>query len=194
MTKAIAVKGLAAASLTPTSVSVVPKAEVAKAPFPPPSKAAPKRRGRPPKNGSVSQGVAQPASSSGDAQPMLSQGDPNSALTDPSQPPRQYLVSTRSKPPSESDLCKTLAESTGLEKKDVKHVLKSLRDTAVNHLRDHNVFRLPDVVVLRRRKTKARPEKKKTVFGKDVVIASKPAGLQVSAFVAKQMKDITVSE
>ena len=187
MTKIIAAKGLAAAGLPPASGASIPKAVVVKAPAGPPGKAAPKRPGRPPKHGATSLGKAQPAPRLDDNQPASSPGDAKLAPVGAAQPARQYPVASKPKP-SLGALCNALADSTGLDAEEVRNVLKALNDAAAKSLRDHNVFRLPDMVLLRYKKTPARAEGMKKAFGKEIHVAAKPAGRKITAVVVKQLR------
>ena len=73
-------------------------------------------------------------------------------------------------------------------------MLKSLSQAAAKQLHDHDVFCLPDMVLLRRKKTAARGEKIKKLFGKEIHVAAKPPGHKITAFVVKQLKDAVAAE
>ena len=81
-----------------------------------------------------------------------------------------------------------------METKDIKAVMKALSAAAAKGLRDHDVFRLPNMVLLRRKKIAARAEKNKKMLGKGVYVAAKPAGHKITAFVVKQLKDAAAAE
>ena len=193
MAKAIAVKGLAAAGLAPANGAAAPKAVVFEAPKEPPAKAAPKRPGRPSKRGATLPGDVQCAPPPGDGQPVALTGDARLVNTSAAQPAKQFPLAPKPKQALER-LCDTLAEATGLEARVVKKVLKLLSEAAAKDLRDHDVFRLPNLVLFRRKKTAARAEKTKKAFGKDIYVAAKPAGHKITAYVVKQLKDAVTAE
>ena len=193
MTKATASEGCASAAVQPASGTAIPKAVVAKAPSAPPGSVAPKRRGCPPQTGTTLPGDAQLEVPLGDAQPATLQGDAQLAPFGAGRSANQCSGIPKPKR-ALNDLCKALAESTGLESEEVKQVLASLREAAAKDLRNRDVFRLPDLVLLRRKKTPARPENTKKMFGKTVYIAAKPAGYKFTALVVKRLKDAAAAQ
>ena len=88
-----------------------------------------------------------------------------------------------------ADLQAQLANASGIAPKDVKLVMDVLRQICTKSLREHGVFRLPGITMLRTKRINARPASTKKMFGKEVVLPAKPASKKVTAMVLKSLKD-----
>ena len=80
-----------------------------------------------------------------------------------------------------AELHGSLANASGLLPKDAKVFLEALREVAAENLRDRGCFKIPNIVMLRKRTTPERSATKKRMFGKDVVLAAKPASCKICA-------------
>ena len=67
------------------------------------------------------------------------------------------------------ELQNAIADASGLPPKDVKCFLEALRDVAAKNLRETNVFKLHNVVLMRMRRIPARTAVAKLMFGKIMV-------------------------
>ena len=93
-----------------------------------------------------------------------------------------------------ADLHNAIADASGLPPKDAKRFLDALRDVAAKTLRETNVFKLHNIVLIRMRKTPARIATRRTMFGKEVVLPAKPAGHKITAVAVKQLYDAVNSK
>lgn len=82
-----------------------------------------------------------------------------------------------------------ISEEAGVRVKDTKAVLDAIRQIAIRELRRTGTFKLPALVSLRSLHKAASPAKVKSMFGKDVLIAAKPARMMVKATVLQQLRD-----
>ena len=88
-----------------------------------------------------------------------------------------------------AELQNVIADASGLSPKDAKCFLEALRDVAAKNLRETNVFKLHNVVLIRMRKTPPRNATTRIVFGKEVVLRAKPAGQKITAVAVKPLYD-----
>ena len=86
-----------------------------------------------------------------------------------------------------AELENAIADAAELPPKNVKSLLEALRDVAAKRLRETNVFKLHGVVLIRRRKTPAREQTTRSIFGKDVVLRARPAGQKITAVAVKPL-------
>merc|ERR1719174_3669049 len=86
-------------------------------------------------------------------------------------------------------IMKTIAEKTGLKSKDVKGVFSELQTIAYAEVAKTEKFTIPQLVMLKLRKKPATKAGVRTMFGKEVRVAAKPAKKVVKAFPAKALKD-----
>ena len=86
-----------------------------------------------------------------------------------------------------------LAAVTGLPAKDVKLWWSALMDTCTKSLSEDGNFRLPGMVLLRAKRTAARPPRKKIIFGKEKFLPAKPAGVKVSGAVLKPLREAVLA-
>ncbi|MBI4692539.1 MAG: HU family DNA-binding protein [Gammaproteobacteria bacterium] len=96
---------------------------------------------------------------------------------------------------TKSQILTTIAEVTGLKKKEVQSVLAAVRDHAVRHLnaRGSGEFSVPEVgIKLRRVKKPARKAgmAKNPFTGEMVKVEARPASLSVRASALKGLKDL----
>merc|ERR1711869_22695 len=84
---------------------------------------------------------------------------------------------------------KTIAEKTGLKSKDVKGIFSELQTFAYDEVKKTEKFVIPQLVMLKLRHKPATKAGVKTMFGKEVKVATKPAKNVVKAFPAKALKD-----
>lgn len=86
-----------------------------------------------------------------------------------------------------AQLQNAIADASGLPPKDAKCFLEALRDVAAKALRETNVFKLHDVVLIRMRSTPARKAETRSLFGKELALSAKPAGQKITAVATKQL-------
>merc|ERR1712054_299816 len=87
------------------------------------------------------------------------------------------------------EITKTIAEKTGLKTKVVKGVFSELQTIAYGEVAKTEKFTIPQLVTLKLRHKPATKAGVRTMFGKDVKVAAKPAKKVVKAFPAKALKD-----
>merc|ERR1719359_2464387 len=83
------------------------------------------------------------------------------------------------------EIVKTIAEKTGLKPKEVKGVFDELQTVAYAEVAKTEKFTIPQLVTLKLRHKKATKAGVRTMFGKEVKVAAKPAKKVVKAFPAK---------
>merc|ERR1712146_397230 len=88
-----------------------------------------------------------------------------------------------------SDIMKTISEKTGLKPKVVKGVFSELQTIAYTEVSKTEKFVIPQLVMLKLKHKPATKAGMKTMFGKEVKVAAKPAKKIVKAFPAKALKD-----
>merc|ERR1719463_768509 len=88
-----------------------------------------------------------------------------------------------------SVIMKTIAEKTGLKSKVVKDVFSELQTIAYAEVAKTEKFVIPQLVMLKLKHKPATKAGVKTMFGKEVKVAAKPAKKVVKAFPAKALKD-----
>ena len=69
-----------------------------------------------------------------------------------------------------SDLQNAIADKSGIPHKECKVFLEALRDVAAKTLREANVFKLHNIVLVRMKKTAARNAIQRSMFGKEIVL------------------------
>jgi len=88
---------------------------------------------------------------------------------------------------SPAGLQNAIADASGLELEDVKCVLEALRDIAAQSLRDANVFKLHNIVLIRMRTMPPRDAVVWKRFGKEISLPAKPARQKITAVAAKSL-------
>lgn len=88
-----------------------------------------------------------------------------------------------------AELQNAIADASGLLPKDAERWLQALRDVAAKNLRDTNVFKLHDMVLIRMRKTPPRSAVTRSLFGKDIALPAKPAGQKITVIAVKPFYD-----
>ena len=104
---------------------------------------------------------------------------PGIAATKATPKPRQSIA----------ELQNAIANAAGMPPKDVKCFLDALHDVAARSLRETNVFKIHNIVLIRMRKTSPRNAVTRKIFGKEVVLPAKPAGKKISAVAVKPLYD-----
>merc|ERR1712054_729202 len=90
---------------------------------------------------------------------------------------------------SGTDIYKAIAEQTELKPKVVKAVFGELQTIAYAQVAKTEKFVIPQLVMLKLKHKPATKAGVKTMFGKEVKVAAKPAKKVVQAFPAKALKD-----
>ena len=85
-------------------------------------------------------------------------------------------------------LVTNIANSTGVDVKDVKVVLDALPDAIAANLRAYRKLTIPSVCLLKLKDVKGQPESVKKIFNKEVKIPAKPASLRVHPLILKPLK------
>ena len=88
-----------------------------------------------------------------------------------------------------ADVHNSIADVANLPPKDVRSCLEALCNVAAKSLRDEGVFKLPNLVLLRLKKTPPRPARTRAMFGKEIVLQAKPAGQKITAVAVKPFHD-----
>ena len=88
-----------------------------------------------------------------------------------------------------AELQNAIADASGLQPKDAKCFLEALRDVATKRLRETNVFKLHNMVLIRMKQTPPRNAATRAMFGKEVVLQAKPAGQKITAVAVKQLRE-----
>ena len=98
-------------------------------------------------------------------------------------------INKKEKAPKQSaaDLQNAIADISGVLPKDVKVFLDTLRKVATQKLRETCVFKLHDIVVIRKKKNPERAELKRKMFGKEVVVPARPAVERITVQVVKPL-------
>ena len=98
-------------------------------------------------------------------------------------------INKKEKAPKQSaaDLQNAIADISGVLPKDVKVFLDTLRKVATQKLRETCVFKLHDIVLIRKKKIPERAERKRRMFGKEVVVPAKPAVERITVQVVKPL-------
>merc|ERR1719155_399078 len=87
------------------------------------------------------------------------------------------------------EIMKTIAEKTGLKPKVVKGVFGELQTIAYAEVAKTEKFTIPQLVMLKLKHKPATKAGVRSMFGKEVKVAAKPAKKIVKAFAAKALKD-----
>ena len=88
-----------------------------------------------------------------------------------------------------NDIVKTIAGATELKPKVVKSIFPELQTIAYKEVATTDKFVIPQLVMLKLRHKPATKAGKRMIFGKEQVVAAKPAKKVVTAFAAKALKD-----
>ena len=88
-----------------------------------------------------------------------------------------------------AELQNAIADASGLPPKEAKRFLEALRKVAAQSLRETNVFKIHNIVLIRIKETPARHASVKVMFGKEVAVPAKPAGRKMSALAMKPLQD-----
>merc|ERR1712178_35500 len=89
---------------------------------------------------------------------------------------------------TKSALAKSIAEEHGLEQKQISEIVDSLAAIATKEVKSAGKFVIPGVCMLKTRTKPATKAGKKVMFGKEVIVKSKPAKTIVKAFPAAAIK------
>ena len=100
------------------------------------------------------------------------------------------VISPKRKRTGAELLCIAIANASGLPPKHAKRFLEALRNTAMKHLRENNVFELSDLVLFTRRRTPPRMAVMRKMLGTKIgVWPAKPAGQKIKAAATKRLYD-----
>jgi len=100
---------------------------------------------------------------------------------------------TKDKPLSKSDILNSLAESTGMSRKEVSTVLESLENLIESQLKGGSrIFNLPGLLKIYVHQKKATPERegRNPQTGETIVIKAKPASEVVKVRPLKKLKEM----
>ena len=93
-----------------------------------------------------------------------------------------------------ADLQNSISDASGLPASDVKKLLNALRDVIAKNLRNHGKFQFASMVRLRAKATPAREARTRSLFGKEIVLKPRPAGLKITATAIKSFTDTVTEE
>ena len=93
-----------------------------------------------------------------------------------------------------ADLQNNISDASGLPASDVKKLLNALRDVIAKNLRNHGKFQFASMVRLRAKATPAREARTRSLFGKEIVLKPRPAGLKITATAIKSFTDTVTEE
>jgi nucleoid DNA-binding protein len=112
------------------------------------------------------------------------------------QPAAKKKASGLSKPMTKTELLNTLAEKTGLGRKDIANVLEELGDVIERHIKKRaaGTFTLPGLLKIAAVKKPARKAQKGVPNpfrpGETMDVAAKPASVRVKVTALKKLKDM----
>ena len=86
-------------------------------------------------------------------------------------------------------LLNAIADLSGVLPKDVKVFLDAIRDIAIQKLREESVFKLHDIILIRKNVIPERAERTRKMFGKEVVIPAKPAAQRIVVQAVRPLYD-----
>ena len=89
---------------------------------------------------------------------------------------------------SPKELFTNIANTTGIDVKDVKTIFDALSDAIATNLRAYRKFTIPRIILLKLKDVKGQPEVVKKMFDKEVKIPAKPASLRVHPLILKPLK------
>ena len=93
-----------------------------------------------------------------------------------------------------ADLQNSISDASGLPASDVKKLLNALRDVIAKNLRNHGKFQFASMVRLRAKAIPAREARTRSLFGKEIVLKPRPAGLKITATAIKSFSDTVTEE
>ena len=93
--------------------------------------------------------------------------------------PRQTIV----------QLQNAIADASGLPPEDAERFLNALRDVAARNLAQHGVFKLHNLGPMKMKRTPARQARTCSMFGKEVTVAAKPAGMKITMTAVDSLYD-----
>jgi nucleoid DNA-binding protein len=97
------------------------------------------------------------------------------------------------KPPTKTQILTSIADSTGLTRKDVAAVFEALeKEIKKNVTRGAGAFTIPGLVKIEKKKVPARKAEKKVMFGEERLVAAKPASTKVKVRALKNLRDMVV--
>lgn len=103
------------------------------------------------------------------------------------------MAKAAKKPPTKTQVFSSIAEATGLTKKEVDAVFKALEGEVKKNLgsRGPGVFTIPGLIKIEKKKVPAKPARKNVmVLGQLRDIAAKPATTKVRVRALKNLKDM----
>merc|ERR1712072_554415 len=98
------------------------------------------------------------------------------------------MKATTGKQMTKGQITKTLAEQHGLKQKACSEVIESLVELACQEVKKTGIFTLPGLCRLKLRTKPATKAGVKTIFGKEMKVAAKPAKKIVKAFPVAALK------
>ena len=90
---------------------------------------------------------------------------------------------------SMAELMNAIADASGLPPKSAKCFLEALGDVAAKSLRDTNVFKLHNLVLIRMRTMPPRNAVTRKIFGKEITLPARAAGHKITAVAVKPLCD-----
>jgi nucleoid DNA-binding protein len=102
------------------------------------------------------------------------------------------MAKAAKKPPTKTQIFSSIADATGLAKKDVAAVFDALVAEVKSNLsrRGSGAFTIPGLLKIERRTVPKRPATKKVMFGELREIPAKPATTKVRVRPLKNLKDM----
>merc|ERR1712046_515225 len=97
---------------------------------------------------------------------------------------------TWGKPLSKGGIVEALATASELKRSDCAKVIDALAEMATKQVKSVGKFVVPGVVMIKTRRKPATKAGKRLMFGKEVVVAAKPAKTVVKAFPVAAMKKV----
>ena len=94
--------------------------------------------------------------------------------------------------PSAAAFHADVASATGLKVKDVKRVFVEGTSLIVREIKQNGSFKVPNFVVLKTIKKKAREGGKRKCFGKECEVAALPASIALKVCAIKQLSDVVL--
>ena len=92
--------------------------------------------------------------------------------------------------PSTAAFYATVASGANLKPKDVKRVFDEAAGLIAKEMKLNGAFKVPNLVVLKTIKKKAREGGKRKCFGKECEVAARPASTALKVCATKQLRDL----
>ena len=91
--------------------------------------------------------------------------------------------------PSAAGFTKALSEEAKVSQKECKRVLEALRNVVATEVKANGSCQIPQLAILKRKITPARPGGVKRCFGKDMEVKPRPETIHVKVSAVKKFRE-----